>query len=133
MSAQRGKDIMIRTLVSAVMTTVAGMRTKSLSVNSEIVDVSDSGSTSEWRELLANAGIKTVAIKGSGVFKDSNAETALVGLVLAGTIQAYEFVYPGLGTFSGSFQISQCELAGEYKGEATFSFSFESAGVITFA
>jgi TP901-1 family phage major tail protein len=124
---------MIRTLVSAVMTTVAGMRTKSLSVNSEIVDVSDSGSTGEWRELLANAGIKTVAIKGSGVFKDSNAETALVALVLAGTIQAYEFVYPGLGTFSGSFQVSQCELAGEYKGEATFSFSFESAGVITFA
>lgn len=133
MAAQRGKDVLIQTMVSASMTTVAGMRTKTLAVNSETVDVSDSGSTGEWRELLANAGIKSVSITGAGVFKDSAGESVLVGLALSGNIQAFNFVYPGLGTFSGDFQCSQAELSGEYNGEAAFSFTFESAGVVAFA
>lgn len=132
MAAQRGKDVLIRTVVSAAMTTIGGMRTKTLAINSETVDVSDSNSTNEWRELLANAGIKSMTITGAGVFKDSTAENTIVAAVLAGTIIQMEFVYPGLGTFAGSFQVSQAELSGEYNAEAAFSFTFESAGEITF-
>ena len=132
MAAQRGKDVLIRTIVSAAMTSVAGMRTKTLAINSETVDVSDSNSVSEWRELLANAGIKSLNITGAGVFKDSAGEAVLVAAALSANFLSMEFVYPGLGTFAGDFQISQCELSGEYNGEAAFSFTFESAGVITF-
>ena len=132
MAAQRGKDVLIRASVSSVMTTVAGMRTKTLAINSETVDVSDSGSTGEWRELLASAGIKSMTITGAGVFKDTASEAEMVALTLSAALNQTEFVYPGLGTFSGLFQVSQCELSGEYNGEAAYSFTFESAGVITF-
>lgn len=133
MAAQRGREVLIRTTVSAVMTTVAGMRTKTLAINSETVDVSDSDSTGQWRELLANAGIKSMTITGEGVFKDSNSEATLIAAALSGNLISMEFTFPGSGTFSGDFQVSQAELSGEYNGEATYSFTFESGGAITFA
>lgn len=132
MAAQRGREVLIRATVAAAMTTVAGMRTKTLAINSETVDVSDSDSTGQWRELLANAGIKSATLTGEGVFKDSASEATIIGLALSGDLVAMEFVYPGSGTFSGSFQVSQAELGGEYNGEATYSFTFESAGAVTF-
>jgi len=42
----------------------------------------------------------------------------------------YEFVIPDFFKFTGKFQITSLEYAGEYNGEATYSVSFESAGII---
>ena len=38
-----------------------------------------------------------------------------------------------IGTFTGAFQVTSLEYAGEFNGEVTYSMSFESAGAITFA
>jgi TP901-1 family phage major tail protein len=40
---------------------------------------------------------------------------------------------PDLGTYTGSFMIASMEFAGEFNGEATYSFTFESASYVTFA
>lgn len=51
-----------------LFTTVAGLRSTSLSLNNETVDVTTKDSA-PWRELLANAGIRSMQVQGSGVFK----------------------------------------------------------------
>ena len=53
--------------------------------------------------------------------------------VLADTIDNYQFLVPDFGTFTGGFQVTSVEYAGEFNGEVTYSMSFESSGSITFA
>ena len=45
----------------------------------------------------------------------------------------HQFLVPDFGTYTGSFMLTTLEYAGEYNGEVTYSFTFESNGAITFA
>jgi len=135
MAAQKGSDLLIKVGDGAtpeVFTTVAGLRTKNLTLNTETVDITNSDSVNKWRELLEGAGIKSASASGSGVFKDSASESTLVTAKMAGTIKNYQIVTPGLGTFEGAFQISQLQFAGEHNGEVTYELSLESAGELDF-
>lgn len=134
MAKQPARLILVKrdTTGAGAFTTIAGARTKSLSINSEQVDVTTSDSTNQWRELLAAAGVKSMSISLQGIFEDD----AAFGLVITSTLNAtnddYQFLYPGLGTFEGSFQIASGDLGGEYNAAANYSFSLESAAEITF-
>lgn len=134
MAGRAGKNILIKhdSDGAGTFVTLGGMRTKSMTVNRETIDTTDSDSVNLMRELLEGGGVASMSISGSGVFKASAGEKACVGRVLAGTIVEHQFVYPGLGTFEGLFQTTQATLNGEYNGEAQFALSFESAGEITF-
>lgn len=134
MAAQTGKSILIKVDTNGAGTfgTIGGMRSKSISLNKETVDVTDSDSTDQWRELLSGAGVKTCSISGSGVFKDSANEALIKTNFLTDVIADYQFVIPDFGTFEGPFDITTVEYSGEYNGEAQFSMSFDSAGVLTF-
>lgn len=133
MVAQPGKNVLIRvdSTGAGVFITIGGMRSKSISLNAETVDISDSDSVNRWRELLAGAGIRSATITGSGVFKDSAGEEDVRGYFFAGTIVDYQLVVPDFGTIQGAFQVTSIDYAGEYNGEATFSMTFESAGELT--
>ena len=136
MAAQKGSEILIKLGDGAtpdVFTTVAGLRTKNLTLNTETVDVTNSDSVNKWRELLQGAGIKSASVSGSGVFKDSAVEASLLAVKIAGTIRNYQVVIPGLGTFEGPWQISQMQYAGEHNAEVTSEFSLESAGELEFS
>ena len=132
MAGQAGKNILIKQGVGDAATTIGGMRTKSMTLNREQIDTTDSDSPSLMRELLEGGGVASMAVTGSGVFKGSAGEKACVAEVLSGAITDKSFIYPGLGTFAGKFQTTQCQLNGEYNGEAQFSLSFESAGLVVF-
>lgn len=134
MAAQRGKDILIKvdTNGSGTFGTIGGMRSKSITLNKETVDVTDSDSVGQWRELLTGAGVKSASISGSGVFKDSANEALILTNFNTDVIAEYQFIVPGLGTFEGLFDVTSLEYSGEYNGEAQFSMSFESAGQVTF-
>lgn len=134
MAAQRGKDILIKRVPTGggASVTVGGMRSKSLTLNKETVDVTDSDSTDQWRELLTGAGVKSLAISGSGVFKDTATEGLVLGDFVDDVLSTYEFVVPSLGTFSCLCDIPSLEYSGEYNGEVQHSMSFESAGVVAF-
>ena len=75
MSAQKGKDMLLKldTTGLGVFTTVAGLRAKSLSFNTETIDITDAESQGQWRELLA-CGVKTARVSGSGIFKDETSD-----------------------------------------------------------
>lgn len=132
MAAQKGKEILIKAVIGGVPTTIGGMRSKSISLNKETVDVTDSDSVGQWRELLAGAGVKSCAVSGSGVFKDSAAEAYVKTCFFDDTMPQLQLFVPDFGTFAGPFDVPTLEYSGEYNGEAQFSMSFESAAQITF-
>lgn len=133
MAGQKGREILLKIDISGTKTTIGGIRSNSINLNDSMVDITDQASTGRYRELLAAAGVKTVSISGSGVFKDSASENSLLTNWVNGTIPAWDLVVPGLGTFTGSFMITQLQYSGNHDNELTFSVSLESAGEITFA
>jgi TP901-1 family phage major tail protein len=134
MAAQKGKEILIKIDMDGAGTfaSVGGLRSKSITINKETVDVTDSDSAGQWRELLAGAGVKSITFTGSGVFKDSASEGKVKSYFFDDTMPDCQFIVPDFGTFEGAFDIPSLEYSGEYNGEAQFSMTFESASEITF-
>ena len=132
MAAQLGKSLLLKINVSGSMTTVGGMRSTSMTLNDEMVDITNKDSGSQ-RNLLAAGGVHSMSISASGVFTDSTAETTLRSKFATSTFESYNVIVPDLGTYAGTFQITSLEYAGEYNGEATYSVTLESAGSVTFS
>ena len=135
MAAQKGSAMLMKVGDGAspeVFTTIAGLRSTSLTVNNESVDVTNKDSLGK-RELLAAAGVQSISVSGSGVFTDGSSESTIKTNALADTIDNYQFLVPDFGTFTGAFEVTSLEYAGDFNGEVTYSMSFESGGAITFA
>jgi TP901-1 family phage major tail protein len=113
-------------------TDAAGLRTKTMNLNRESVDITNSDSVAKWRELLPGGGIRSLSVSGSGVFKDAAIDESVRTDFYAETIGNWQVLVPDFGTFEGAMQITSIEYAGEHNGEITHTISLESAGVITF-
>lgn len=111
---------------------VGGMRSTSLRINNEMVDVTNKTSGG-WREILSGAGIRKISLGGSGIFTDSISEELLQTKALASSVDNYEVVFESGDKFSGAFQVTSLEFAGDYNGERTYSIALESSGVVSFA
>ena len=144
MAAQKGLDMLIKIPVSGTVTTVAGLRSTSITMSDESVDITNKDDRGV-KKLLAGGGVNSVAISGSGVFTDQPAELAVRTAFEAqknvaangssaqtAAFTSFTFVIPDLGKYVGLFQVTSLEYAGEYNGEVTYSMSFESAGFATF-
>tara|TARA_Y100000114_G_scaffold73169_1_gene67054 strand:- start:273 stop:677 length:405 start_codon:yes stop_codon:yes gene_type:complete len=131
MAAQQGKALLLKIDVSGTMTTVGGMRSTSMTLNDEMVDITNKDSGSQ-RTLLPAGGILSMTISASGVFTDSTAEQTLRSAYGTSTFKSYNVIVPDLGTYAGTFQLTSLEYAGEYNGEATYSITLESSGAVTF-
>jgi TP901-1 family phage major tail protein len=135
MAAQSGRDMLLKLdqTGSGSFLTVAGLRTRSLSLNAASIDVTDAESAGRWRELLAGGGIKRAAVAGSGIFKDQASDAEIRSLFFAGTIRNWQLVLPDFGTIEGPFQIVALEFSGSHDGEVTFELALESAGALGFS
>ena len=132
MSAQRGKDLLVKIYDGTAYTTVAGLRTRRLSFNAETVDITHAESANRWRELLDGAGVKRASVSGRGLFTDAATDASMRQTFFNGTVVNYQIVIPAFGTMQGPFQITNLEFAGEHNGEVTYDVAFESAGEVTF-
>ena len=132
MAAQKGSAVLIKTTVSGSLTTIGGLRSSSITLNDEMVDITNKDSSNN-RTMLPQGGVQSMSISGSGVFTDTAAEQQLRTDFGAATFSSYSFIVPDLGTFAGTFQITSLEFAGEFNGEATYSVTLESSGAITFS
>ena len=133
MGAQKGKDLLLRIADGAGgWTTLAGLRTRTLSLNSRTVDVTDADSTGRWRELLDGAGVRSMTVSGAGVFRTAAADAALRTAFFDGAAKSFRLVAPGFGTFEGAFQVAALEYAGAWDGEATYAVTLASAGSVSF-
>jgi TP901-1 family phage major tail protein len=132
MGAQKGKDLLLKMSDGASFVTVAGLRSRRIAFNAEIVDITNAESTDRWRELLAGAGVKRASLSGRGLFKDAASDALVRQAFFDGTINHCQVVVPDFGTIEGSFQIASLEFAGEHNGEVTFDLALESAGALAF-
>ncbi|CAA2137589.1 MULTISPECIES: phage major tail protein, TP901-1 family [Methylobacterium] len=132
MSAQKGKDLLIRISEGTGFTAVAGLRARQLAFNAETVDVTSAESVGRWRELLAGAGVRRAAVSGSGVFRDEASDARLRQMFFDGSIDTLQVVVPAFGTIQGLFQITSLEYRGDHAGEVTFDMALDSAGPLTF-
>ncbi|PPD30768.1 MAG: phage major tail protein, TP901-1 family [Hyphomicrobium sp.] len=134
MAAQKGKDLLLKvdSTGGGVFTTVAGLRSRSISFNAESVDVTHQESAGQWRELLEGAGVKSARVTGAGIFKDAESDATVRSYVFNGTIREWQIVVPDFGTVVGPFHIGSLEISGRHDGEVSFEIALESAGALTF-
>lgn len=132
MSAQRGKELLLKLGSGGGFVTVAGLRTKRLAFNSETVDATDSESAGRWRELLAGAGVNRASVSGSGIFKDQASDGSIRQIFFGGEIRDWQLAIPDFGVVEGPFQVTALEYTGNHNGEVSFDLALESAGQLTF-
>ena len=132
MGAQKGKDLLLKMFDGASYVTIAGLRSRKIAFNAEVVDVTHAESVDRWRELLAGAGVKRASLSGRGLFKDAASDALERQAFFDGAITTCRIVVPDFGTIDGAFQISSLEFSGEHNGEVTFDLALESAGPLTF-
>lgn len=135
MTAQKGKDILLKIGddgAPPVFTTVAGLRTRTLSFNAKSVDATDSDSAGRWRELLDGAGVRQVSVSGAGVFRDAASDAQIRQAFFDQSARTWRLVMPSFGTIEGLFLVSTLEFAGAHDGEATYAMTLSSAGAVAF-
>jgi len=133
MTAQRGSDMLLKIKNDAGdYVTIAGLRTKSLRLNSRPVDVTDTGSVGGWKELLPGAGIRSAEISGSGVFRDAASDAIARQSFFDQSVEEYQFLIPDFGQITGPFILNGLTYGGTYQGEATFELTLMSAGAPEF-
>jgi TP901-1 family phage major tail protein len=134
MAAQKAKDLLLKvdSTGTGVFITVAGLRTRTLAISSDTIDITHAESVGRWRELLAGAGTRTARVAGTGVFKDAPSDALIREYLIDGTIRDWQVVIPDFGTLAGRFQVTSLEFGGRHDGEVTIDLTIESAGALTF-
>lgn len=138
MAAQKGSAMLLKIGTTAAdastdtYTTVGGLRTTGITHNDEAVDVTTIDSAGV-RELIAQGGIRSVSISGSGVFTDATSETTLKDAFGASSFSNYEVVIPDFGSYKGKFMVASLAYSGEYNGTVSYDVTLESSGSIAFS
>ena len=133
MSAQKGKDLLLKMDNGTGLVTVAGLRSRRLAFNAETMDITHAESAGRWRELLEGAGVRRASVSGRGIFKDGASDALVRQTFFDGVIRACQVVIPDFGMIDGPFQIVSLEFSGDHNGEVIFDLSLESAGALTFS
>lgn len=140
MAKQLGRSFLLKVgdgEASETFTTVAGINSKSITVNNSAIDVTTPDATTPGGALWSQSmsGLKQVTVSGDGIFIDESAQEGRLNTVAmsAAATANFEIVIPDFGTYSGEFRITSFELGGETEGAVTFSISLESNGEISFA
>ena len=139
MAAGKGSSFLLKDNSSGTPATIGGLRSTSMTINGEAVDITTKDSNAfissgndKARDLLQGGGVRSMTISASGVFTDSSTENILRGFAFDGAIQNYDLIFSDGSKISGAFLITSYERAGEFNGEETFSCTLESSGTITY-
>jgi TP901-1 family phage major tail protein len=133
MAGQKGRDVLIKVEdAPGSFITVAGVRAKTISLNTRTVDGTSGESPDAWRELIAGAGVKSAAITGAGVFKDAASDARIQQAFFAQQSVRFQLIVPGLGVIEGPFMVEALDYSGDHDGEAAFAVELASAGALTF-
>ena len=111
------------------LTTVAAVRTRSMTLGNEVVDIT-SDDDNGFRTMLAEPGNKTLDLTVEGVFKDAT----MLTVAMSGTdiMEAFSILFPTIGTIAGDFLVTSFEAGAAYNEAGTFSCSLQSSGAFTF-
>lgn len=133
MAQQKGRLLLIKVESapgSGTFLNVGGLQTKSVKVNNEMVDVTNSDSNG-WRKLLEGAGVNSLEATGSGVFSDDQAIDIVRDAAENNIHLNFQVICPGdtySRVYTGRWGLANFEFSGEYNGAAKFSVTMQSDG-----
>ena len=140
MAKQLGRSLLIKIgdgAGSEAFTAIAGLNSKSITINNSSIDVTTPDATTPGGALWASRlnGLKSMSISGDGIFLDESAQEGRLNTIAmqADPVANFELVVPDFGTYSGEFRVTSLEFGGETEGAATFFLSLESNGTVTYA
>ena len=140
MAKQLGRSLLIKIGDGAgteAFTTIAGLNSKSITINNSSIDVTTPDATTPGGALWASNlnGLKSVSISGDGIFLDESAQEGRLNAIAtaADPVANFQIVVPDFGAYSGEFRVTSLEFGGETEGATTFSLSLESNGTIAYA
>lgn len=116
----------------AVIVTIDGtsvedeLRTKTPTINHEVVDVTTSGDAGWTTTIDGEHNIKSISIPLEGVQKT----TTFSDLAMSGAHFPAVVTNDTLETFTGSWQVTGYSMGAPYNGEKTFSCTLSSTGAI---
>lgn len=135
MTAQSGRDLLLKIgdgEDDESFTTVAGLRTSELSFNARSIDITSLASDDMWQQLMDGAGLKSAAISGAGIFRDSDADALIRSAFFNQSVRNWQIILPDFGTLSGAFKITALTYLGPYDGALQISMTLTSGGDISF-
>ena len=139
MAAGKGSSFLLKENSTGTPATVGGLRSTSMTINGEMVDITTKDSNAfissgndKARDLLQGGGVRSMSLTASGVFTDSSTENLVRGFAFDGAIQNYDLVFSDGSKIAGAFLITSYERAGEFNGEETYSLTLESSNTITY-
>jgi TP901-1 family phage major tail protein len=110
---------------------IGGIRSKSMSISAEGIDITSEDSD-EWKVFLDKAGMRSVEISGSGVHSNSLMLKQIEDKMLANELTCLMFLEWKNGKiYAGCFKITSLEYSGDHDGEGSMSISASSSGAIT--
>lgn len=108
---------------------IGGARADTLTINNEMLDATDKQSGG-WRELIADAAVRTVSAECSGILKGSAFPGFGVGVnFITGCTVEFTSV-AAYGVVSGDFMLTNVNISGAQNGAVEFSGTFEMTGEI---
>jgi TP901-1 family phage major tail protein len=133
MAAQRGKELLLKLQdATGAFVTVAGLRSRTLAFNAQVIDMTHQDSAGRWRELLAGAGLRAVQVAGAGIFKDAASDALIRSTFFGGALPIWQIVIPDFGIIEGPFQITALTFSAHHDAEVAFDLTLASAGAVTF-
>ena len=109
---------------------IASVRSKTITINNEQIDITTDDSDA-WRTLLEEPSVRSVDLSVSGVTDDDD----LMSAIMIGTSSVvHEFVeidYNSEFTLTGKFALNNLTYTGEHADAATFEASLQSSGAVT--
>lgn len=110
---------------------IAGLRSRTMTLNGEPVDVTTDDNDGA-QTLLPEAGQVSFNISFSGVMKDDTLLEAHQAMGAAAVFEDLEIEFPSGATLTGSFFFSSLTVTGEYNDAITIEGEFQSSGLTTF-
>ena len=133
MAKQLGRTLLVKIgdgAGSEAFTTIAGLNSKSITINNSAIDVTTPDATTPSGALWASSlnGLKSVSISGDGIFLDESAQEGRLNTIAisADPVANFQIIVPDFATYSGEFRVTSHKFGGETEGMATFSLSLES-------
>lgn len=126
MAANIGRELKVK----QGSTVFAGVRTKSVSVNGEPIDITTDDDEG-YRTLLAEAGQVSLDLSIEGLTTDATLRAAIMTNTTL-ELTGITLEYPNGDTVTGTFFLNSLEESGEYNNAITFSGSLQSSGKWTY-
>ena len=125
-----GNDMVLK-IMNTTYQTIAGCLSHTMTINNEVIDVSDKDSN-RWADKIS-AGQRSINIAFNGWVTD-DAQFALMEAAAEGdTIVDLQLAYGNGKTVTANFHVDNFEYTGEYNGAQAFSCTLSNDGEPTFA